>query len=100
MNRRNFLTLIPIIIACSNRGNNKKISTNKNLLGRIIDTDSKGEYHLQSNNEGGYVVITTERDYAFLDSLKNAGIDSVDLKSSKINIQYLEKTYKSYFIKK
>lgn len=46
------------------------------------------------------IIINSKKDYSLLDSLKNSGIDSVGIKSSKINFSYQEEPLDSYRIKK
>jgi len=109
MKRRDCLALLltPVILSCS-QGTSKKISTDKTLLGDIVYSDSRGDYHMQSEHTNripgsaafSVVIITSKKDYETLDKLKGSGVDSIEVKLSNINFSYQGKGYKSYFIKK
>ena len=104
MKRRNFLIstsgLTFINLTFCSKGTSRKISTDKTSLGKIVYSDSRGNYHMQEENNANYIIISSKMDYEMLDKLKKSGVDSVEVKPSDINFSYQGKKYNSYFIKK
>ena len=92
---------VPFLYSCNSNHNlpQQKIPVERQLLGEIIGQASGINYHLQKINNENSLFAATKKDYAVLDSLKNIGIDSVEV-IRKGDISIMNTVYPSYEISK